>query len=197
MTPTADQWIETPSFTRRSGPVSRPSGGIAAHTDDERSSEDAKRTERNTMSVVYRTAAVSTGNGRNGRSRTTDGVLDLTLTTPKPGAGPGDPTNPEQLFASGYSACFHSAVKTLAKGAGIDVTDSSISVQVGLVKSDSGFSLQAAITGDLPGVDRDVAADLLARAHQRCPYSKAIAGNVDVTLTVGRHSTDTTAKETT
>lgn len=136
------------------------------------------------MSVVYRTTAVSTGNGRNGRSRTTDGVLDLALTSPKPGAGPGDPTNPEQLFAAGYSACFHSAVKALAKGSGIDVTDSSISVEIGLIKSDSGFALQAAITGDLPGVQRDVAADLLARAHRRCPYSKAIRGNVDVTLAV-------------
>jgi len=136
------------------------------------------------MPVVYRTTATSTGNGRNGHARTDDGVLDLALTTPGPQAGPGDPTNPEQLFATGYSACFHSAVKSLAKAAGVDVTDSSISVEIGLVKGDSGFSLQAAITGDLPGVDRAVAADLLARAHQRCPYSKAVRGNVEVTLDV-------------
>lgn len=132
--------------------------------------------------TVYSTTAVSTGNGRNGHARTTDGVLDVDLTSPRPGAGPGDPTNPEQLFAAGYSACFHSAVKTLAKAAGLDVTDSSVSVEIGLVKSDSGFGLQAAITGDLPGVDRDVAAGLLEQAHQRCPYSKAIRGNVDVSL---------------
>jgi Ohr subfamily peroxiredoxin len=136
------------------------------------------------MSIVYRTTAVSTGGGRNGQVRTTDGVLDLTLTSPKPHAGPGDPTNPEQLFAAGYSACLHSAVKTIAKGSGIDVTDSAIRVEIGLVKGDTGFSLQATITGEIPGVDRDVAADLLAQAHQRCPYSKAIRGNVDVTLTV-------------
>ncbi len=136
------------------------------------------------MTVVYRTTAVSTGNGRNGRTRTADGVLDLELTSPKPHAGPGDPTNPEQLFAAGYSACFHSALKNLAKAAGVDADESSVSVEVGLVKSESGFSLQAAITGDLPGVDDDVAADLLARAHQRCPYSKAIRGNVEVTLAV-------------
>ena len=74
--------------------------------------------------------------------------------------------------------------RTVAKAAGVDVTDSSVSVEIGLVKGDSGFSLQAAITAELPGVDRDVAADLLAQAHQRCPYSKAIRGNVDVTLTV-------------
>jgi Ohr subfamily peroxiredoxin len=134
------------------------------------------------MTVVYSTTAVSTGNGRNGHARTTDGVLDLDLTTPRPGAGPGDPTNPEQLFAAGYSACFHSAVKTVAKAAGVDATDSSVSVEIDLVKSDSGFGLQAAITGDLPGVDRDVAADLLEQAHRRCPYSKAIRGNVDVSL---------------
>src|SRR6478752_6508753 len=126
------------------------------------------------MSLVYSTTAVSTGNGRQGHARTTDGVLDLDLTSPRPGAGPGDPTNPEQLFAAGYSACFHSAVKTLAKAAGVDVTDSSIRVEVDLVKGDSGFALQAAIIGNLPGVDPNVATDLLARAHQRCPYSKAI-----------------------
>ena len=135
------------------------------------------------MTVVYRTTAVSTGNGRNGRSRTTDGVLDLNLTTPRTNARPGDPTNPEQLFAAGFSACLHSAVRTVAKAAGVDVTDS-VSVEIGLVKGDSGFSLQAAISAELPGVDRSVAADLLAQAHQRCPYSKAIRGNVDVTLTV-------------
>jgi lipoyl-dependent peroxiredoxin len=134
------------------------------------------------MPVVYSTTAVSTGNGRNGHARTTDGVLDLNLTSPRPGAGPGDPTNPEQLFAVGYSACFHSAFKTLAKAAGVDATDSSVRVEIGLVKGDTGFSLQAAITGDLPGADRDVAQDLLNQAHQRCPYSKAIRGNVDVSL---------------
>ena len=134
--------------------------------------------------TVYTTTAVSTGNGRNGHARTTDGVLDLDLTTPRPGAGPGDPTNPEQLFAAGYSACFHSALKNLAAAAGLDATGSSVSVEIGLTKSDSGFALQAAITGDLPGVDRDVAADLLEQAHRRCPYSKAIRGNVEVSLTV-------------
>ncbi len=134
--------------------------------------------------VVYSTTAVSTGNGRNGRARTTDGVLDLDLTSPRPNAVPGDPTNPEQLFAAGYCACFHSAVKTLARADGIDLADSSISVEVGLVKGDAGFHLQAAISGDLPGVDPGIAADLLDRAHRRCPYSKAISGNVDVTLSV-------------
>lgn len=134
------------------------------------------------MPVVYTTTAVSTGNGRNGHARTTDGVLDLDLTSPRAGAGPGDPTNPEQLFAAGYCACFHSALKNLAKAAGVDATDSTVSVEIGLVKSDSGFGLQAAITADLPGADRDTAAELLDQAHQRCPYSKAIRGNVDVSL---------------
>ena len=134
--------------------------------------------------VVYSTTAVSSGNGRNGTARTTDGVLDLALTSPRPGAGPGDRTNPEQLFAAGYSACFHSALKNLAKSAGVDSDGSTVSVEIGLVKSDSGFSLQAAITGHLPGADREVVADLLEQAHQRCPYSKAIRGNVEVTLAV-------------
>lgn len=134
--------------------------------------------------LVYTTTAVSTGNGRNGHARTTDGVLDLDLTSPRPGAGPGDPTNPEQLFAAGYSACFHSALKNLATAAGVSATDSTVRVEIGLIKSDSGFALQAAITGDLPGVDRAIAADLLEQAHRRCPYSKAIRGNVDVSLTL-------------
>ncbi len=134
------------------------------------------------MTVVYSTTAVSTGNARTGHARTTDGVLDLELTSPRPGAGPGDPTNPEQLFAAGYSACFHSALKTLAKAAGLDATDSSVGVEIGLVKGESGFGLQAALTADLPGVDRDAATELLEQAHQRCPYSKAIRGNVDVSL---------------
>ncbi len=136
------------------------------------------------MPVVYRTTAVSTGNGRNGQARTTDGVLDLALTSPRRNAGPGDPTNPEQLFAAGYSACFHSAIKAIAKTDCLNVDDSSISVEIGLVKGDSGFSLQAAISAELPGLDPATAADILARAHQRCPYSKAIRGNVDVTLAV-------------
>ncbi|HEY5878018.1 MAG TPA: organic hydroperoxide resistance protein [Nakamurella sp.] len=135
--------------------------------------------------VVYSTTAVSTGNGRNGRARTTDGVLDLELTSPRPNAGPGDPTNPEQLFAAGYSACFNSALKNLAKAAGVDSDGSSVSVEVGLVKGEAGFALRAAITGHLPGVDREVAADLLEQAHQRCPYSKAIRGNMEVALAVG------------
>ncbi len=136
------------------------------------------------MTVVYQTTATSTGEGRNGRSRTDDGVLDLALTTPRPGAGPGDPTNPEQLFAAGYAACFHSALKNLAKAAGVDATDSSVSVQIGLVKGEDGFHLEAAITGELPRADRAAAADLLDQAHQRCPYSKATRGNVEVTLSV-------------
>ena len=134
--------------------------------------------------TVYTTTAVSTGNGRHGHARTTDGVLDLDLTSPRPGAGPGDPTNPEQLFAAGYSACFHAALKNLAKAAGVDATDSTVTVEIGLVKSDSGFGLQAAITADLPRVDREVATDLLEAAHRRCPYSKAIRGNVDVSRTL-------------
>lgn len=132
--------------------------------------------------TVYTTTAVSTGNGRNGHASTTDGVLDLDLTSPRPGAGPGDPTNPEQLFAAGYAACFHSALKGLAKAAGVDVAGSSVRVDIDLIRSEAGFGLQAAITGDLPGADRAVATDLLDQAHRRCPYSKAIRGNVDVRL---------------
>ena len=137
------------------------------------------------IEAVYTASATATGDGRNGHVRSVDGVLDFDLAIPKEMGGPGGAlTNPEQLFAAGYSACLHSAVKMIAKGNGIDVTDSAIRVEIGLVKGDTGFSLQATITGEIPGVDRNVAADLLAQAHQRCPYSKAIRGNVDATLTV-------------
>lgn len=136
------------------------------------------------MPEVYRTAAVSTGDGRNGHSRTTDGQVDVDLATPKEQGGPGGATNPEQLFATGWAGCFHSSMKVVARGEGITLTDSTVTVEVGLNKEDSGFSLNAAIIAHLPGIEQDKAEHLLAQAHQRCPYSKATRGNIDVTLTL-------------
>ena len=136
------------------------------------------------MTEVYRAAAVSTGDGRNGHSRSTDGMVDVDLATPKEQGGPGGATNPEQLFAVGWAGCFHSSLKVVARGEGITLTDSTVTVEVGLNKEDGAFSLAAAIIAHLPGVEQDKAEHLLAQAHQRCPYSKATRGNIDVKLTL-------------
>lgn len=141
------------------------------------------------MPQVYSTTAVSTGNGRNGHSRTTDGMIDLDLATPEEQGGPGGATNPEQLFAAGYAGCFHSSLKVAARGEGVTLTDSSVSVTVGLLKEDGAFSLAVSITADLPGVSPEQGEQLLALAHQRCPYSKATQGNIDVQLGVAEAAT--------
>ncbi len=137
------------------------------------------------MPEVYRTTAVSTGDGRNGHSRTTDGMIDVDLATPKEQGGPGGATNPEQLFAAGYAGCFHSSLKVAARGEGITLTGSEVAVTVGLLKDD-GFSLAVTISADLPGISPEQGEQLLALAHQRCPYSKATRGNIDVQLRLGR-----------
>jgi len=138
------------------------------------------------MPEVYRTSAVSTGDGRNGHSRTTDGMIDVDLATPREQGGPGGATNPEQLFAAGYAGCFHSSLKVVARGERITLTGSEITVTVGLHKDDGAFSLAVAITADLPGVSPEQGENLLHQAHQRCPYSKATRGNIDVQLTLGQ-----------
>ena len=134
------------------------------------------------MPTVYSTSAISSGDGRNGHIRTDDGQLDLDLATPGAQGGPGGATNPEQLFAAGYAGCFHSALKATARAEGLNLADSTVTVSVGLNKNDDGFFLDVLITADLPGIDRPKGQDLLAQAHQRCPYSKATRGNLDVQL---------------
>jgi Ohr subfamily peroxiredoxin len=133
---------------------------------------------------IYQTAATSTGDGRNGRSRTVDGILDVALATPKELGGEGGATNPEQLFAAGYAACFHSALKLVARRMRVPVEDSAVSVEVGLVKQGPGFGLQVAIEAELPGVEPAQAERLLEAAHQVCPYSAAIRDNVEVRVTL-------------
>jgi len=138
-----------------------------------------------TQPTLYQTSATATGDGRNGRSRTVDGILDVTLAVPKELGGAGGATNPEQLFAAGYAACFHSAIKAVARRTGTDVTDSAVTVDVGLVRHEPvGYRLQVAIEAELPGVPADAAQQLLAMAHQVCPYSAAISGNVEVALSL-------------
>jgi Ohr subfamily peroxiredoxin len=138
------------------------------------------------MKVLYWAEAVSEG-GRIGRAYTTDGKLDVPIVVPPDLGGDADAegTNPEQLFASGFAACFHSAMKTIAGMKKIDLTESSVRTRVGLGPSGSGgFALEAEVHVEIPGVDRDTAHSLIRKAHRRCPYSNATRGNMDVALTV-------------
>ena len=133
--------------------------------------------------VLYRAEATSTG-GREGSSRSSDGVLDLKLTTPKELGGNGLPgTNPEQLFAAGYSACFLGALKFVAGAAKVVLpADTKITGNVGIGQIPTGFGIEVTLTVDIPGVDRAVAQGLVDKAHIVCPYSNATRGNIDVTL---------------
>lgn len=128
------------------------------------------------------TAKTHTTGGREGMARSDDGRLSVTLTPPTSHrAG----TNPEQLFAAGWSACFLSAVAYVARGENITLpVNASIDAEIDLGKAGNGFGLAARLNVSLPGIDRAVAERLVDAAHQVCPYSNATRGNVDVTLTV-------------
>jgi len=137
------------------------------------------------MDVLYTAEATAWG-GREGRSATSRGNLELHLAVPKELGGPGgDGTNPEELFALGYASCFHSALKLLASGRKLDVSESAITARVGIGSNDAGgFGIAVELEAELPGLDRATARDLVEAAHQVCPYSNATRGNVDVQLTV-------------
>lgn len=137
------------------------------------------------MNVLYTAVAHASGDGRNGHARSEDGILDLDLRIPKELGGPGGATNPEQLFAAGYAACFHSALKLVAGQAGSDTTGSEVSASVGIGMLDSGgFGLTVELDVALPALDHDAALALVERAHEVCPYSNATRGNIEVTLSV-------------
>jgi len=135
--------------------------------------------------VLYTAHATSTG-GRTGTSKSDDGRLQLTLSTPKELGGDGGAgTNPEQLFAAGYSACFIGAMKAVAAKQKIALpADVSISADVGIGPIPAGFGIQVAMSINLPGMERAAAEALVAAAHQVCPYSNATRGNIDVSLTI-------------
>lgn len=135
--------------------------------------------------VLYTAHATSTG-GRAGSSKSSDGVLDVTLTTPKELGGDGAKgTNPEQLFAAGYSACFLGAMKHVAMMQKISLpAATSITADVGIGPIPAGFGIQVAMAISIPGMERDAAEKLVQTAHGVCPYSNATRGNIDVTLTV-------------
>ncbi|KAF0801676.1 organic hydroperoxide resistance protein [Alcanivorax xiamenensis] len=135
--------------------------------------------------VLYRAEAKATG-GRDGRAVSSDNALDVKLTTPQALGGPGgEGTNPEQLFAAGYSACFLSALKLVAGKAKVALpSESSVQGQVGIGPVGAGFGLEVALTVSLPGLDQTQAEQLVNKAHEVCPYSNATRGNIDVTLSV-------------
>jgi len=142
------------------------------------------------MRVLYTAEATATGDGRNGRTTSSDGLLDVPLATPvELGGGGGDATNPEQLFAAGYAACFHSALRLAGRRAKVDIGGSRVTARVGIGPNGSGgYGLTAALDIALPSVPDAVAQQLVAAAHKYCPYSNVTRGNMDVQLTVVQSS---------
>jgi Ohr subfamily peroxiredoxin len=131
------------------------------------------------METIY-TAQVTSHGGRDGVVRSSDGHLNMKVATPKKDGGEG--TNPEQLFAAGYSACFHSALKSIAKGKQAETGESEVTANVSLHKGDDGFSLSARLDIRIPGLNEEQIMSLAEAAHEMCPYSKATRGNIDVEL---------------
>ena len=133
--------------------------------------------------AIYTAEATSSGAGRNGHVRSSDGLIDQEVKQPPAMGGPGGATNPEQLFAAGYAACFHGAIRAIARKAGTSVPDdATVHAAVGIGPDGTGFALNAVITAYLPGLDQAEADKLVESAHQVCPYSKATRGNIDVQL---------------
>ena len=137
------------------------------------------------MTPIYTASAVSTGDARNGHVQSTDGLIDADVRIPKEMGGEGGATNPEQLFAAGYAACFHSALKLVAGKAKVDMTDSEVVADVSIGNNgEGGFGLAVQLEVTIPGADATTAQQLAEQAHQVCPYSNATRGNIEVKLTV-------------
>ena len=135
------------------------------------------------MNVVYTAVATATGDGRNGPTATSDNLVSHDLAVPVEMGGPGGATNPEQLFAAGYAACFHSALTMVARTRKTAIEDSAVTAEVGIGQLDSGgFGLTVALHAEIGGVDQATADELVAAAHEVCPYSNATRGNVGVTV---------------
>ncbi|MDY6997481.1 MAG: organic hydroperoxide resistance protein [Actinomycetota bacterium] len=136
------------------------------------------------IDVVYTAESTATGGGRDGHVKSADGTIDLDTRPPTEMGGSGEGTNPELLFSAGYAACFLGALRLVAKNEKVGLDDASgITAQVGIGKGDDGgFGLTVELIGYLPGLEQAVAEDLMGKADQMCPYSKAIRGNIAVKL---------------
>ncbi len=132
--------------------------------------------------ITYTARAHVLGGREAGRAVTEDGLLDLRLSAPKETGGPGTGTNPEQLFAIGYGACFQSAVAAVAQEAGIDASETAVDAEVAFGPQGPSYAFAVTLTARIPGVDEATAQDLVERAHEICPYSRAVRGNVPVTV---------------
>ncbi|TPN32699.1 organic hydroperoxide resistance protein [Mesorhizobium sp. B2-3-3] len=133
--------------------------------------------------ALYTAQAHVTG-GRAGHGETSDGLLKVDLAMPKELGGPGGATNPEQLFAIGYAACFESAIRFVARKQKLPLQDAAMTATVSLLPNGEGFKLGVALVAETKGLDQAVAEALVSEAHKICPYSNAIRGNVDVALSV-------------
>jgi Ohr subfamily peroxiredoxin len=135
------------------------------------------------MKVLYTAEATATGDGRSGHVASSDGILDFSLAVPAEMGGPGGATNPEQLFAAGYAACFHNALRRVARRADKPLDGSTVTARVGIgAVGDGTFGLTVTLVATVPGVERADAERLLEDAHRICPYSKATRGNIDVSV---------------
>ncbi|MFF1827853.1 organic hydroperoxide resistance protein [Paenarthrobacter sp. NPDC058040] len=136
------------------------------------------------MKTLYTAEALASGEGRDGNARTNDGKLDVALASPVELGGNGQGTNPEQLFAAGYAACFHSALRLVGRKERVDLTDSAVAAKVhfGALTDSEGYGLAAELEIALPALGREKAEELMAKAHQICPYSNATRGNIAVDL---------------
>ena len=136
------------------------------------------------MDALYTAVATAT-HGREGRAVSSDGKVDVKLAPPVELGGDGAGTNPEQLFAAGYAACFGGALGVVGRKAKVDVTDAAVTAEVGIGKQGEGFGLKVTLRVELPDtVDRETGRELVEAAHQVCPYSNATRGNIEVDLVV-------------
>ena len=137
------------------------------------------------MDSIYTAEALSTGAGRNGHVTTTSRTVDLDLAIPKAMGGSGNGANPEELFAAGYAACFHSAVQSVARAQKIAISDTSVGSRVHVIPNgEGGFILAVDLEVIIPELPHEQAQALADAAHKVCPYSNATRGNIEVTITV-------------
>jgi lipoyl-dependent peroxiredoxin len=137
------------------------------------------------MEVLYTAEATATGGRKNGHVSSADGAIDLPVNPPREVGGSGEGTNPEQLFAAGYAACFDNALASVARLEQLSPGKTSVTALVALAKHpEGGYALDVELRVTIPDLPRDQAEIMLAKAHQRCPYSRATRGNLDVRLTL-------------